>query len=89
MEKTDKERVFSVELKSKRSLKNLTLTNGDDDTVLIEGTIGKLVAATFTEGMILEVIGQSGVLRVDLRRGEIKRQIFDSDENAVGRRLGP
>ena len=68
-----KERVFSVELKSKRSLKNVTLTNGSSDSVLVEGTIGELVQANFTEGIILEVVGKEGVLRVDLGEDEIKK----------------
>jgi len=69
----DKERVFSVELKSKRNLKNVTLTNGSSDSVLIEGTIGELVQATFAEGIILEVVGKNGVLRIDLGEDEIKK----------------
>lgn len=68
-----KERVFSVELKSKRNLKNVTLTNGSSDSVLVEGTIGELVQATFAEGIILEVIGKKGVLRIDLREDEIQK----------------
>ncbi len=70
---TNKERVFSVELKSKRNLKNVTLTNGSSDSVLVEGTIGELVQATFKEGIILEVVGKNGVLRVDLGEDEIKK----------------
>lgn len=74
MQKTiSKERVFSVELRSKRNLKNLTLTNGGSDSVLLEGTLGKLIQATFTEGIILEIIGENGVLRVDLAEEEIKK----------------
>jgi len=69
----NKERVFSVELKSKRNLKNVTLTNGSSDSVLVEGTIGELVQATFAEGIILEVIGKNGILRIDLREDEIKK----------------
>jgi len=68
-----KERVFSVELKSKRNLKNVTLTNGSSDSVLVEGTIGELVQAAFAEGIILEVVGKNGVLRIDLREDEIKK----------------
>jgi hypothetical protein len=68
-----KERVFSVELKSKRNLKNVTLTNGSSDSVLVEGTIGELVQATFAEGIILEVIGKKGVLRIDLGEDEIQK----------------
>ena len=70
---TNKERVFSVELKSKRHLKNVTLTNGSSDNVLVEGTIGELVQATFAEGVILEVVGKKGVLRIDLGKNEIKK----------------
>ena len=70
---TRKERVFSVELKSKRNLKNVTLTNGSSDSVLIEGTLGELVQATFAEGVILEVVGKNGVLRIDLRENEIQK----------------
>lgn len=70
----NKERVFSVELKSKRNLKNVTLTNGSSDGVLVEGTIGELVQATFVEGIILEVVGKRGILRIDLGEDEIKKQ---------------
>jgi hypothetical protein len=56
--KNGKERFFSVELNSKRNLKNVTLTNGSSDSVLLEGTVGELVKATFKEGIILEVIGK-------------------------------
>jgi len=69
----DKERVFSVELNSKRNLKNVTLTNGSSDSVLLEGTIGEFVQATFVEGIILEVVGKSGTLRLDLGENEIKK----------------
>jgi hypothetical protein len=79
--KISKERVFSVELNSKHNLKNLTLTDGNRDTVLLEGTLGELLAATFTEGIILEIIGEKGTLRVDLEEDEIqKKQNQNSSE---------
>jgi len=73
-----KERVFSIELKSKRNLKNVTLTNGSSDNVLVEGTIGELVQATFAEGVILEVVGKNGVLRVDLEQAEIHKPTVEN-----------
>ena len=73
--KNGKERVFSVELNSKRNLKNVTLTNGSSEGVLFEGIVGELVKATFKEGKILEVIGKNGVLRVDLQENEISKPI--------------
>jgi hypothetical protein len=68
-----KERVFSVELKSKSQLKNVTLTNGAGESVLVEGTIGELVQATFEDGIVLEVVGKKGVLTIDLGEDEIKK----------------
>ena len=69
------ERSFSIELKSKNYLKNVTLTNRSHDSVLLEGAIGELVQATFVEAVILEVVGKKGVLRINLREDEIKRTV--------------
>jgi hypothetical protein len=72
MEKTLTDRFFTVELKSNVNLKNITLTNGGHENVLIEGTIGKLQHAGFAEGIILEIVGDKGVLRINLCQDEIK-----------------
>lgn len=72
MEKISKERFFSVELKSKVNLKNVTLSNGSHENVLVEGTIGQLQRAGFAEGIVLEVVGDKGVLRINLTQDEIK-----------------
>jgi hypothetical protein len=69
--KTENERFFSVELKSKAHLKNVTLTNGTTDNALIEGTLGELVEATIAEDVVLEVVGTKGTLRINLARNEI------------------
>ncbi|MGA9140725.1 MAG: hypothetical protein WBZ29_10900 [Methanocella sp.] len=71
-DKKEGERSWSIELKSKASLKNVTLTNGSCDNVLVEGTIGELVRATFVECIILEAVGTKGTLRINLGADEIK-----------------
>jgi hypothetical protein len=68
----DNERFFSVELKSKADLKNVTLANGSRDSVLIEGTVGELVQAMFVEDVILEIVGKKGTLRINLKAEELK-----------------
>jgi hypothetical protein len=78
---TKKGRLFSVELKSKQNLKNITVTNGASNGVLLEGNIGELVQARFTEGVILEVRGKNGVLRVDLREEEILKNTGSREPN--------
>jgi hypothetical protein len=70
--KIDCERFFSVELKSKAHLKNVTLTNGSTCSALVEGTLGELVQATFAEDVILEVVGSKGTFRINLAQNEIK-----------------
>jgi hypothetical protein len=70
----DKNRVFSIELDSKKDLKNITLENRGNNKVTIEGTIGKLVAARFEEEVILEIVGSDGVIRIDLCNDEIREE---------------
>ena len=68
----EKERFFSVELKSKTNMKNVTMTNGGHENVLIEGTIGRLRHATFVDGVVLEVGCEKGVLRLNVTQDEIR-----------------
>ena len=75
------ERFFSVELKSKTHLKNVSLTNGSHDNVLLEGTLGELSSACFVEGEILEVCGKKGTLRINLREHEIASPKAEAAEN--------
>ncbi len=66
------ERFFSIELNSKDQIKNISLTNGSQKaTALIEGTIGSLTEVTFAEGLVLEVSGTKGIIRLDLQAKEI------------------
>jgi hypothetical protein len=83
LEKVNKERFFSVELKSKVNLKNVTLTNGSHENVLIEGSIGQLKRAEFAEDVILEVVGDKGVLRINLNQDEIKKKETQQKEVQV------
>ena len=75
MARTDgakKGRVFTVELNSKAALKSASLGNGTHEGVLIEGTLGALTKAGFLDGVVLEVLGTQGVLRVDLLSEELR-----------------
>ena len=74
MEEIDKERFFSVELKSKVNLKNVTVRDSSQENVLVEGTLGKLQHAEFADGVVLEVFGDNGVLRVNLTIDDIKKR---------------
>ena len=79
----EKERSFSVELKSKANLKNITLNNDIQENAVIEGTIGKLEHAGFVEDTVLEVTGRKGVLRIDISENEIKRKGANAQDNST------
>ncbi len=76
----EKERSFSVELKSKANLKNVTLANNGHENVLIEGTVGQLQHASFVDGVVLEVVCDKGVLRINLTPDEIKQKKAETEE---------
>jgi hypothetical protein len=69
----NKDRSFCIELKSKIYLTNIALTNASSEGVLIEGMLGELQQVRFAEGIILEVVGSNGILRIDIREDEIKK----------------
>ena len=69
-----KERSFSIELKSKAHLTNLTLADKSQENVLLEGTLGQLQHASVTDDVIMEVIGDKGVLRINLAKDEIREE---------------
>jgi len=76
------ELVFTVELKSRGNVKNVTLSNGAQG-VLIEGTLGALKRAEFVEDVVLEVAGANGVLRVDLAREDLAKRSIKTKEDEV------
>ena len=74
------ERDFSIELSSSKHLIRLSTSNDANGCVLIEGTLGRLQYASFVEPEILEVKGSFGVLRLNVRKSEVK----DAVKKCVG-----
>ena len=74
----DLDHVFSIEMKSKQYVKNISISNETHDRVLFEGNLGKLLEISLVEGDVLELIGTNGVLRVNLT----KEQLLESIKNA-------
>ncbi|HYB07695.1 MAG TPA: hypothetical protein VEB87_06060 [Nitrososphaerales archaeon] len=76
-------RTFSVDLKSRSSLRTALLGNGHGDGVTIEGTIGAFKHVQFVEDTILELVGTEGTLRVDLSREDLSKDSQKSKEDDV------
>ena len=80
------ERMFSIELRSKGDVKNVSLDA--NEKILFEGSIGSLVRARFLEGPVLEVIGSNGELRLDLAADELQLLSHEADGSKEGRGCG-
>lgn len=75
------ERDFSIELNSRKHWR-AAFSNHENEGVLLEGTLGHLIRASFVEPEILEVRGSYGVLRIYLRYSEIT--VTDANKNEGG-----
>jgi len=58
--------VFSMELASKKQVKSISISDEAHDRVLFEGDIGKPLELSIIDGSALEVIGEHGVLRLEI-----------------------
>jgi hypothetical protein len=62
---------FSIEMTSRDHLSRIEVSNGLRDEALIEGDLGETVKVEFIEGIMLQILGDNGVLRIDLEEGEL------------------
>ncbi len=69
------EHIFSVEMISKRYVKNISISDEAHDRVLFEGNLGRLLDLSYVEGDVLELVGVNGVLRVNLTREQLQEII--------------
>ncbi len=62
---------FSIEIKSRKHIKTLNLSNGHPDAVLIEGDLGPVTEVSMFEDRVLIVRGSHGTIRVELSKTDI------------------
>ena len=72
-QKISEERGFSLELNSNEHMKRFTILEGAKSRVLVEGFLGVPQQITLVEGLMLEVKGSNGVLRMDMTEDELRR----------------
>ena len=79
------ERVFTVELSSRQALRKASVGNEKEPGVQIEGSLGLLKSVSFRDGVVLEVSGTNGILRVDLLKEEAVRRPRKDRQKVQGR----
>ena len=57
---------FSLEVDSKLHVKNVTISDEAHGRVLFEGSLGKLEELSLIDGVVLEIRGAHGTLRVEI-----------------------
>jgi hypothetical protein len=89
LNKTKNRHSFSVELKSKEYVKNLSLSDNGRERVLVEGVLGELEELDVFEGLVFQLKGANGSLTLDLSGEEISRMLnkkkgCESDDSHEG-----
>ena len=59
-------------MKSKEDIKQISFSSNGNNFVLFEGFLGKLEKVSMVEDIMLEIKGQNGILRIDLKKDELK-----------------
>ena len=82
------EHTFSVEMKSKRYVKSISISDEAHDRVLFEGNLGELLELSFAEGNVLEFVGVNGVLRVAVTEEHLRKALKTASQVEPQRRGG-
>jgi len=82
------EHTFSVEMKSKRYVKSISISDEAHDRVLFEGNLGELLELSFEEGNVLEFVGVNGVLRVAVTEEQLRKALRAASQVEPQRRGG-
>jgi len=68
----ERSHAFSIEMASRAHMRKIMISNDRGDGVLLEGYLGEIEEVSFVEGVILELRGANGTLRVDVEEGLIQ-----------------
>ena len=82
-------RGLSIEMKLRKHVKSLVVSEEMWDQVLFEGNLGQILELSMVDNRVLEVRGVNGVLRVDLTLEELEEMINEiRSRETSGSKLG-
>lgn len=64
---------FSIEMASKEHMNRVSVSNEPKNEVEFEGELGGLVNVELIEGILLQITGDNGVIRIDLTEKELSQ----------------
>lgn len=63
---------------SREHLRHITLSNNADMGVLVEGYLGNLKTVSLVDGVLLEIHGCNGILRLDITAQDLQK-LYNTD----------
>ena len=73
---------FSVEMRSKEYVRKVSVSDNTRDAVIFEGFLGEIEEMGIVEGVILEIRGANGTIRIDVSERDLKK-IFNKKKTAA------
>ena len=76
MKRRAEEHSFSVEMKSERAVRKMSLSENKNEHFFFEGYLGKLENVSVIEGLMLQIDGVNGTLRLDITEQELQMGLY-------------
>jgi hypothetical protein len=75
------EHSFSIEMKSERFVRRMSFLDKENGKVFFEGFLGEIKNVAMVEGVMLEIEGKNGVLKLDITQQEMEKGIASKKAN--------
>jgi hypothetical protein len=84
MGKRTAEHSFSIEMKSEHCVRRMSFLDKENGKVFFEGFLGELTNVVMVEGVMLEIEGRNGVLKLDITQQEMEKCLAPNKANEHG-----
>jgi len=75
---------FSVEMNSEHCVRRMSFLDKENGQVFFEGFLGELKNVATVEGLMLEITGENGILRVDISQEEMEKYLGSKKKSIIG-----
>jgi hypothetical protein len=75
---------FSIEMKSEQCVRRMSFLDKENGKVFFEGFLGELTNVIMVEGVMLEIEGRNGVLKLDITQQEMEKCLNPKKANDRG-----
>ena len=81
MNKKNEQHSFSIEMSLERSVRKISYLDEKNGHFFFEGFLGKLQSITLVEDVMLEIEGKNGVIKLDITRQELEKDLTSKQTN--------